>query len=376
MVTKTWKEDNVTLGRIDDKLNLFVPHERWAVENMTMPSATIIIPVWNGENGLQSCLNSVMKQDFESSEVIIIDDGSTDRSLEIVKNTVTEDPQIKILTHAANQGLAKTLNEGIKTACGEFVLIVHQDCEMIDTNFLSKSVAALGQHPNIAAVTGRRVYEMKSLSDNEKLFMVANGHLAEIDHEESTTEDLTFTEHKCDLFRKKLVESVGGFPDSKFRSSGEDQVLSSRLRSLGYRLVRLGSIRYKLGFGDKEASFKGILEKLHRYGKTQAGVLVSERSSAIEGISQSKALSERAINRLQMLLSATAIAAGLLLALISPYFLLLSVSTVMLRILVYASRLRKLHGRIRLSVFGPLLDLFYSVGFVEGLVSSSVGKRL
>src|SRR6266581_4347388 len=330
---------------------------------MPMPVATIIIPVWNGENGLQSCLNSVMKQDFESSEIIIIDDGSTDRSLEIVKNTVTEDPHIKILTHAANQGLAKTLNEGIKTACGEFVLIVHQDCEMVDTNFLSKSVAALGQHPNIAAVTGRRVYEMKSLSDNEKLFIVANGHLAEIDHEESTTEDLTFTEHKCDLFRKKLVESVGGFPDSKFRS-------------LGYRLVRLGSITYKLGFGDKESTFKGIFEKLRNYGKTQAGVLFSERASALSGISNSKALSNRAMNRVQMILSAAAIASGLILAFISPYFVLLPLSIVILRIVAYFTRLRKVHGRMMLALFGPLLDIFYSIGFVEGLVASSVGKRL
>jgi GT2 family glycosyltransferase len=343
---------------------------------MPLPVATIIIPVWNGENGLQNCLNSVMKQDFDSSEVIIIDDGSTDRSLEIVKNTVTVDPNIRILAHAENQGLGRTLNEGIKSAKGEFVLIVHQDCEMVDTNFLSKSIAALDQNPDIAAVTGRRVYQLNGFSDNEKLFMVANGHLAEIDHEETGTEDLTFTEHKCDLYRKKLVESVGGFADTKFRSSGEDQVLSSRLRNLGYRLVRLGSISYKLGFGRKEASFKGIFEKLHRYGKTQAGVLVSERSSALNGISHSKALSERANNRIQMLLSAAAIAGGLILALISPYFLLLSLSAIALRILIYAARLRRVLGRTRLALFGPLLDLFYSIGFIEGLISSSVGKRL
>src|SRR5438309_1089501 len=151
---------------------------------MTMPSATIIIPVWNGENGLQSCLNSVMKQDFESSEVIVIDDGSTDRSLEIVKTTMAEDPHIRIFTHSRNQGLSKTLNEGIKGASGEFVLIVHQDCEMIDSNFLSKSVAALTQNPGIAVVTGRRLYQINGLCDKEKLFMVANGHLAEVDNRE------------------------------------------------------------------------------------------------------------------------------------------------------------------------------------------------
>lgn len=355
----------------------FLCHENLsAAERISMPVATIIIPVWNGESGLQTCLTSVMKQDFDSSEVIIIDDGSTDRSLEIVKNTVAKDPHIRILAHTMNQGLGKTLNEGIKTARGDFILIVHQDCEMVDANFLSTSVAALDQHPDIAAVTGRRVYHVNSFSDSEKLFMVANGHLAEIDHEEASSEDLTFTEHKCDLFRKNLVESVGGFRDDRFRSSGEDQVLSSRLRTLGYRLVRLGSITYRLGFGSKEASVKGIFEKLHRYGKTQAGVLVSERFSAVNGISHSKALSERAINRVEMLLSAVAVAVGMLLAFISPYFLLLSLSTVALRMLVYASRLRRVHGRVRFALLGPLLDMFYSVGFVEGLIASSVGKRL
>ncbi len=343
---------------------------------MTMPSATIIIPVWNGESGLQNCLNSVMKQDFESSEIIVIDDGSTDRSLEIVKTTMAEDPHIKILTHQENQGLGKTLNEGIKTASGEFVFIVHQDCEIVDSNFLSKSIAALDQNPEIAAVTGRRLYQINRLSDKEKLFMVANGHLAEVDHEESATEDLTFTEHKCDLFRKKVLESVGGFSDSRFRSSGEDQVLSSRLRTSGYRLVRLGSISYKLGFGNKESSFKGIFEKLFRYGKTQAGVLFSERSSALKGISRSKALSERAINRLQMMLAAAAIALGIALTLVSPYFLLLSVSTVGIRLLTYRSGLRKVQGRMSLALFGPLLDMIYSIGFVEGIIASAIGRRL
>jgi hypothetical protein len=247
---------------------------------------------------------------------------------------------------------------------------------MIDSTFLSKSVAALDQNPGIAAVTGRRLYQINNLSDNEKLFMVSNGHLAEVDHEDVVSEDLTFTEHKCDLFRKKLVENVGGFSDSKFRSSGEDQVLSSRLRTSGYRLVRLGSISYKLGFGNKESTFKGISEKIYSYGKTQAGVLFSERSSALKGIAQSKALSERAMNRLQMILAATTITAGIALTIISPYLVLLSLFTVVTRLLTYGNRLRKVHGRIRLAFLGPALDMFYAIGFLQGIFASVVGKRL
>src|SRR3989442_6372323 len=123
---------------------------------------------------------------------------------------MAEDPHIRILTHPENQGLGKTLNEGIKTANGEFVFIVHQDCEIVDSNFLSKSVAALDQNPAIAAVTGRRLYQVNRLCDKEKLFMVANGHLTEIDHEDAATENLTCTEHTCDLIRNSLLESVAG----------------------------------------------------------------------------------------------------------------------------------------------------------------------
>jgi len=206
--------------------------------------------------------------------------------------------------------------------------------------------------------------------------MVANGHLAEVDHEEIATEDLTFTELKCDLFRKKLVESLGGFSNGKFRSSGEDQVLSSRLRTSGYKLVRLGSISYKLGFGKKESTFKGIFEKLRQYGKTQAGVIFSERSSALKGISRNKALSDRAMNRLQMLLSATVITAGLALAVLFPYFIFLPLSMAIIRLLIYGSRLRKIRGRIRLALLGPILDIFYSIGFLEGVIASAAGRQL
>ena len=77
-----------------------------------------------------------------------------------------------------------------------------------------------------------------------------------------------------------------------------------------------------------------------------------------------------------MILSAAAMAGGLILAFISPYFVLLPLSVLILRIVTYFTRLRKVHGRMMLALFGPLLDIFYSIGFVEGLVASSVGKRL
>jgi len=341
-----------------------------------MPSTSIVVPVWNGEKMLATCLNSVLKQDLGSSEIIIVDDGSTDLSLDVVKNTIGGRPNVRIISHSANQGLSNTLNEGIKESKGEYVQIVHQDCEILDKDYVRKAIESLETDPEIAAVTGRRVYEIDKLSDREKLFMVANGHLSEISHRDQGTQDVTFTEHKCDLFRKSTVESIGGFPDEHFRSSGEDQILSSELRSRGYRLVRLDSISYRLGFGNKESTLGGILKKLFVYGMTQAGVLVRRRRSSIKGITNSKALTGRAMNRLQMILFSFVTATGLILSLFSPYFLLASAGAIALRILTYSRGLHRIRGKTRLAVVGPLLDMTYSVGFVKGLVVSSMGGKL
>src|SRR5713101_6102460 len=108
----------------------------------------------------------------------------------------------------------------------------------------------------------------------------------------------------------------------------------------------------------------------------KAGVIFSERSSALKGISRNKALSDRAMNRLQMLLSATVITAGLALAVLFPYFIFLPLSMAIIRLLIYGSRLRKIRGRIRLALLGPILDIFYSVGFLEGIIASAAGRQL
>jgi glycosyltransferase involved in cell wall biosynthesis len=342
---------------------------------MKIPATSIIVPVWNGQDQLTSCLEAVLKQDYPA-ELIIIDDGSTDRSLEVAKNIVLGRPNVKILTHSENQGLGRTLNEGIKHARGEYLLIVHQDCEIAQPDFLEKAVKAMEERADTAAVTGRRTYTVGKLCENEKLFMVANGHIAEMNHQAPIMEDLPFVEHKCDLFRKSLLENVGGFPGNKFRSSGEDQVVSNRLRRAGYRLVRLGSVAYNLSFGKRESSMKGIFEKLWTYGKTQAGVLLSEGRSSLRGVRNSDTVYHRTLNRVTMLLSASAMIGGFVLSVFSLWFLLIPASVIVLRLLSYGRGLRRLNGRIRLALFGPLLDLLYSFGFAEGLIARTMGKEL
>lgn len=91
-----------------------------------LSKVSIIIPVYNVENYLQECLLSAINQDYENTEIIVVDDGSTDTSAEIVSRFKSEYPQIKTI-RTKNQGLSAARNEGLALATGEYVLFLDSD---------------------------------------------------------------------------------------------------------------------------------------------------------------------------------------------------------------------------------------------------------
>lgn len=87
---------------------------------------SVIIPVYNGEAFLEECLRSVAHQSYRDFEAIIVNDGSTDRSLEIAKTFASRDARFKILT-IRNSGVSEARNTGVSVAEGEFVTFVDAD---------------------------------------------------------------------------------------------------------------------------------------------------------------------------------------------------------------------------------------------------------
>lgn len=97
---------------------------------MNTPEASIIIPVYNAENYLKQCLDSVKNQTFSDYEVILIDDGSTDRSGLICDQYATEDPRFRVW-HQHNGGVSIARKRGLEKACGRYIFWVDADdwCE-------------------------------------------------------------------------------------------------------------------------------------------------------------------------------------------------------------------------------------------------------
>ena len=91
-----------------------------------MPLVSVIIPIFNVENYLKKCLKSIINQTLKDIEIICINDGSSDSSLNILNDFASSDERIIVLSQK-NHGPAKSRNEGLKIAKGKYIFFVDSD---------------------------------------------------------------------------------------------------------------------------------------------------------------------------------------------------------------------------------------------------------
>ena len=107
------------------------------------PKVSVIIPVYNVEKYLGPCLDSILGQTLNNIEVICVDDGSTDRSLDILREYEKRDARVKVLTQPnTNAGAAR--NKGIQQARGEYLSFLDSD-DHFDPTMLEKCAARMDQ---------------------------------------------------------------------------------------------------------------------------------------------------------------------------------------------------------------------------------------
>lgn len=139
------------------------------------PRVSIVLAVYNGERHLRKAIQSLLTQTFRDFELIVVNDGSTDRSREIV--LASSDPRVRLLDNPQNLGLTPSLNRGIDAARGEFIARLDAD-DVATPNRLACQIAFLDRHPEIALVgswwrrideTGRRLGRERSPLDHTLL---------------------------------------------------------------------------------------------------------------------------------------------------------------------------------------------------------------
>lgn len=103
----------------------------------TIPNVSVIIPVYNTSKYLKTALDSVLEQSLKNIEIICVNDGSTDISMEIINEYAKKDSRIKIIDQE-NKGAAAARNAGMKIASGEFIAFIDSD-DTIEKNAYEKS---------------------------------------------------------------------------------------------------------------------------------------------------------------------------------------------------------------------------------------------
>lgn len=179
-----------------------------------MIKLSIIMPVYNREKFVGQAVKSILKQDFRDFELIVIDDGSLDKSGEIIK--AFKDKRINYQWQA-NAGECPATNKGLKKSKGRYITWVHSD-DVLPEGSLSARVEILDQNPGAEIAHGDIKKIDEDGNENEILIATNNNHQEIFKHycinEEKRTKQKYYVHHTTFMFRKEILKKVGFFDES------------------------------------------------------------------------------------------------------------------------------------------------------------------
>ena len=128
------------------------------------PYFTIIVPIYNAKKELTRCVDSILSQNYNNYEIILVDDGSTDGTDQLCDNISAKDSRI-ICIHKVNGGVAEARNVGIRAAKGKFIMFVDSDDMWRDSDALQNIYGILGTEPIVDVLC----FGMETLKEDETL---------------------------------------------------------------------------------------------------------------------------------------------------------------------------------------------------------------
>lgn len=226
---------------------------------MNSPLVSIVIPARNAQATIKKCIDSILQQSYRNYELIIINDGSTDKTAQILAGY----PQAKILI-TPGTGPSKARNTGIAQAKGEFVAFTDADCvvdyhwiEELLKGFINERIAGVGgiqKSPADDSCFGRKVHEFLATFGFISDYIRTSHQIRPVNHNPS-----------CNvIYRKSVLTELTGFLEDLW--PGEDVELDYRIRKKGYLLM----------FNPKAAVFhyrpnnlRDFSRMMFRYGRAQ-----------------------------------------------------------------------------------------------------------
>lgn len=208
------------------------------------PTVTVVMPAYNAEKYLAESIESVLAQTFDDLELLIIDDGSTDRTAEIANSYCQQDNRVKLFSQE-NHGVSTSRNKGICLNNSKFVAFIDAD-----DKWFSDKLAVHLNHFNQEAHLGISFARVEFLSPDGTTGQIASGRLNQLQPQHFLYENPTITTSNL-VVRREVFQEIGYFDQSmsyaedldfilrvicsgKWKINGIDQVL------MGYRTTEGG----------------------------------------------------------------------------------------------------------------------------------------
>jgi glycosyltransferase involved in cell wall biosynthesis len=179
------------------------------VPSSSAPSVSIIIATHNGAAHIDEAVRSILAQGYVHYEVIIVNDASTDHTVDILKKIA--DPRLRIIDNSRQLGLTRALNVGLHEACGEYVARLDDDDVWTDVDKLAKQIIFLHQHPAVG-VCGTQ-YTIINEAGQEILRL--QFPISDADIRSRILRENPFA-HSSVMMRRELIEEYGAY-DEKMR---------------------------------------------------------------------------------------------------------------------------------------------------------------
>ncbi|MBX3729976.1 MAG: SDR family NAD(P)-dependent oxidoreductase [Candidatus Sumerlaeia bacterium] len=209
-VTASFEKALKRWGAWIDHATVSVPQPKTKPEVL----ASVVIPVLNRRRFIGNAIGKVLEGTFSDFEVIVIDNGSTDGTIEVVKQMAAEDPRVRLI-HGKGSSIASALNEGIKAARGKYICQLDSDDQYAPTT-LEKMVSHMESHPKC----GLAISYYRLMDENA----VVIEDVAPITHSGYSRNQILRRDGAGALrvFPKAVLEEFGYYDEEHYGNFGED----------------------------------------------------------------------------------------------------------------------------------------------------------
>lgn len=221
-------------------------------------SASIIIPTYNSQKTIEACLSNIIEESKKlESEIIVIDDNSSDQTIEIVKKF----KNVKLIKLDNNKGVGNARNVGSKIAKHETLCFIDSDL-VITSNSIVNLIKKLNQSSNIGSVSA--IQEMINLNTKDwSSNFVCLKSCYGFENIEKETEFSVCTSEFC-VITKKTLYRVGGW--KPFRNAGGEEFdLGYKINQLNKKNYKIIDASYKTSYVDLYTRFKKIIDRTEKY---------------------------------------------------------------------------------------------------------------